>query len=613
MMSNRLWQPTLVVLAASAVFFLNLGGTRLWDDDEPKNAACGREMLERGDWVVPMFNAQLRDHKPVMLYWAMMASYTLVGDTDVGARLPSAIASVLTVLMCFHLGRLLLGRAEGLAAGLLLSSGLMFSVLARAATPDGVLICCSTAALLAFVAGVAKLRGGTFSGNGRPLTELRLPTFAWVASYGAMGLAVLTKGPIGVLLPFGVIAVYAVLMDAVPQNENTKPATRRAAVWGYFKTRFAFARLWKLGLALRVWQGLALTLAVALPWYVAVSIATNGAWLQGFLGTHNVGRFMNPMENHSGPIYYYLVTLLLGFFPASCFLPIGVAGSVIEGRNGEPRAASHRFMLAWIATYLVFFSLAATKLPNYVAPCYPALALVTGAWLVRAGRSIALSRETVLGGDAPSARKRHPAWDLMWLRIGLGSMAVVGLGLAIGLVVASAIGMQRDLLLASAGLVGMIGAVVALVMLERSTPKRAVGAFVAACLVFTITAHAVVAPRITPYQASHNIAEKVAAIDAAEGPEALPVATYRFTKPNVVWYLHHPVEALQDERCAIDFLRENSGAVLILPRDVYEELRNDLPTDTSVLASQGRFFKPDEEVLAVGRSALVARLPQQVR
>ncbi len=80
----------LLLAACWAVFFLNLGGPKLWDRDEPRNAGCAKEMMQRGDWVTPIFNGELREQKPVLLYWLMMSAYTMFGFGEFGARFWSA-------------------------------------------------------------------------------------------------------------------------------------------------------------------------------------------------------------------------------------------------------------------------------------------------------------------------------------------------------------------------------------------------------------------------------------------------------------------------------------------------------------------------------------------
>src|SRR5690349_14543704 len=112
----------LLVAVAALVFLLNLGGARLWDEDEPKNAQCAREMLARGDWIVPTFNQELRTDKPVLLYWLMMPAYLLLGVSELAARLPSAVLAIGTSVLTYHLGRKLFSPQIGLWAGIILAT-----------------------------------------------------------------------------------------------------------------------------------------------------------------------------------------------------------------------------------------------------------------------------------------------------------------------------------------------------------------------------------------------------------------------------------------------------------------------------------------------------------
>ena len=113
----------------------------------------------------------------------------------------------------------------------------------------------------------------------------------------------------------------------------------------------------------------------------AVTIQTNGAWTAGFLGVHNVGRFLAPMESHRGPIIYYFVVLFAGTFPWSVFLPLA-ARDLWQRLQSAERNEADVFTACWALTWLIFFSLAQTKLPNYILPMYPAIALIVSRSLI---------------------------------------------------------------------------------------------------------------------------------------------------------------------------------------------------------------------------------------
>ena len=141
----------LLGLIAAFVFFTNLGGYALFDEDEPKNAVCGREMFERGDLIVPTFNGQLRTDKPILIYWLMQVSFRLFGVSEFGARFGSALLAVGTTLLTYHLGRKLFSPDVGLLAGVIVCTSLMFSAIGRSVTPDSVLIFCLTLAFTSYV------------------------------------------------------------------------------------------------------------------------------------------------------------------------------------------------------------------------------------------------------------------------------------------------------------------------------------------------------------------------------------------------------------------------------------------------------------------------------
>src|SRR5262245_5668581 len=100
----------LLSLAAIVVLFANLGGGALWDEDEPRNATCAYEMQQRGDWIVPTFNGELRTHKPILLYWGMLSAYRVLGVSELSARLTSAMMGLISVLATYRLGQRLFGR-----------------------------------------------------------------------------------------------------------------------------------------------------------------------------------------------------------------------------------------------------------------------------------------------------------------------------------------------------------------------------------------------------------------------------------------------------------------------------------------------------------------------
>ena len=363
----RLRPIALVLAVALATFFTQLGAARLWDRDEPRNARCAYEMWQRHDWVVPTFNDELRTHKPVLLYWCMMSAYEVFGVSEFAVRFWSAALALVTVAATYALGRRLFDPQAGFWAAIVLATTLMFNVAARAATPDSLLICCCTLALVAYAhcvrarAWLPSLPGG--APEGIEVHEF-VPLRFWpaVVVYGAMGLGVLAKGPIGLVLPTAVLGMF-LLVTTLPTASPTNDEPHLLVVRWLRRTARVFHPLhfvrtcWRM----RPLTALAVCALVAGPWYFLVGVRTEGQWLRGFFWEHNVSRALNTMEGHRGSsLLYYPITLLVGTFPWSV-LTIPLLLSLREDwrqRYGRP---AYTLLLCWIGVWVAAFSRFADK------------------------------------------------------------------------------------------------------------------------------------------------------------------------------------------------------------------------------------------------------------
>ncbi len=317
----------LLLALVAALLLLRLGAVPLLGPDEPRYARVAIEMHRSGDWVTPRLQGQPWLEKPVLYYWLASAAYSLLGETEAAARLPSVAATLLLVGTTALVGARLYGAATGLHAGFVLGTSLLTFGYGRAAAMDVLLAAATTAAL-----GLLALRFLGIAGR------LAVP-----AAHVCLALAVLAKGPIGVLLAALVVLGYA--------------AARRDL------------RVVKMVLAP---AGLLAFALVALPWYLLVYAAQGQLFVDVFLLDHNLQRFTSTIHNHPGPFFYYLPVLLAGLFPWS--------GLVLPGLFGlRPRQrAADLFLLLWLLLPLVFLSFAASKLPGYVLPCLPPLAVAMG-------------------------------------------------------------------------------------------------------------------------------------------------------------------------------------------------------------------------------------------
>lgn len=406
-MRSPVVQVGIILLITLTVFFTNLGTPRLWDWDEPRNAGCAAEMLERGDWVVPIFNQQLRRHKPALLYWLMMSAYSVFGVTEFAARFWSATLAVGTCLGTYAIGRRLYDDRVGFLAAIALATSMMFVVAARAATPDSVLVFCGTMSLMFFVLGAFPKHDVEANSKLEPSSPsdwFPKNNLIVIAMYLTMGLGVLAKGPIGFLLPMAMIGMYGLLKTlTADETKSTKKqsflARTKTGLWRFVRS-FNPMHFGEVLWAMRPLTATALILLVSLPWFVLVHIRTEGDFTQLFFVGEHFGRATTAMENHSGGVWFYPVMILIGFFPWSCFwgpVLVGLVPPTAHDKLANSRLRdANCFLLCWICVQVGAFTIAQTKLPSYVTPCYPALAILTASCFV----SFASRLKTQLAGQS---------------------------------------------------------------------------------------------------------------------------------------------------------------------------------------------------------------------
>jgi 4-amino-4-deoxy-L-arabinose transferase-like glycosyltransferase len=570
---HRAGHQALLLVVAAGLFLPNLGGPSLWDIDEGNNAEAAREMLESGNWVVPTFNFALRVDKPALLYWLQVGAYRAFGVGEFAARLPSALAALVTVLLTYELGRRLFDPATGLLAGLVLASTALFCGSAHFANPDALLNAFTVLTLLCFWHGFA--RGGR----------------GWFVPAGVgMGLAVLAKGPVGLLLPSAVIGLFLL---------------------GQRRLRLLLDR--------RLLLGAAAFALVALPWYIYVAAETKAQFLRGFLLTHNVGRYLSPMEHHGGPVYYYLLALILGFAPWSAFLALVAWHSWAEwkktrqgdketGRYGQADASpqaltlspchlvtlspchplAHAFLWCWIAVYFLFFSLAGTKLPNYILPLYPPAALLTARFFERWQR----------GAVQPAAWAVH---------VSLATLALVGVGATVGLLVAGGVvpaPFLRGRLLpgleawAVLGALPILGAAGAWWCVRRQNRAGVVVSVAAAAVLFIGTLAAGGSVAVDRHKAPRPLVQAF-----GEPPTAreIRVACYQYFQPSLVFYCRREVERLVDERETLEFLAMPLPVYLFVPAPVWERLQTQVPGPHRLLGRQRDLYRGYDVVVVTNR------------
>jgi 4-amino-4-deoxy-L-arabinose transferase-like glycosyltransferase len=541
----------LIILTAVALPNLaNLGTPSLWDIDEGKNGEAAREMLESGNWVVPTFNYQVRFEKPALLYWLQIGAYKLCGIGEFAARLPSALACCLTALLAYELGRRMFDKGTGLLAGLILSSMALFCASAHFANPDALLNALSALTLTLFWLGVSSGHAG------------------WLVPAGiCAGLGVLAKGPVALMLPAAAALCFLAWSRQILFLRN------RALLWAIL----AF-------------------LITALPWYVWIAVDTKGEFLRAFFLNENMERFLSPLEHHAGPPFYYLGVVLVGIAPWSIFIGPALWYSLgTTAVNGRPegvrdrrRADSYRFLWCWLLVYLVFFSLARTKLPNYVLPAYLPLAVLIGRFLER----------WRVGALSP------PSW------VGTACLAclfVLGLGTTLvflilgGLVPVRALGnnvLPGMEVWAVIGFIPMVGAPAAWCFWHKTKFQGML-----ACL--TITSVFYVGALICGGSVSldqHKAPRTlVAEAQARDEDHDIRIGAYRYFQPSLVFYCRREVECLSTDEAALEFLRQPLPVFLFVPRDVWASLKAKAGAPVKLLARHEDLYRRCEVVVVTNR------------
>ena len=562
-------RPLIIVLVASiASLAAGVAATPFWDEDEPRFAAIARTMVDTGDWIVPMFNDELAVDKPVLMHWAMAASYALFGTSEIAARLPAAVATLLTALALLRAGTRWFNSTTGIVAALAYVGCLLVGIEAHAATPDAILTCLTTWATVLFAE--ALLAGPDAAAC---LTKLSWRRAAVIG--GLLGLAVVCKGPIGFVGPLAVVLPWTWWLAIQRRVDATTTSDHPARTW----IAAAVPAAWDTIRTSCLGMLTVAMLAVAAPWYTAVSLRTNGEWLNGFFFIHNVGRFVAPMERHGGSVLLHPLALLVGFFPWSCFLPLAVVVTVWRvWKRADSPVSRHALGLAlvWIAVWVGGFSLSATKLPNYVLPAYP------GAALLVAAAGVAAAQRGIWA---------HPAW----MAAGTASLALGGVITAAAVLVAERFGLTDAAPAALVGLVPIIGA--ACLWHWRREPLRAIAALAVTGLVYTGLAVGPAAARIAGANALPALVQE--AHRHAGGHARL--GTFTQITPNIVYYANGHVTAWQEperDDC-IRFLASGPDAVVLVREDDLASLSAGLPAGVGVIGRSRPLFR-DHDFLLVG-------------
>ncbi len=467
-----------------ALYLPGVAALPVLDRDEARFAQATRQMLETGDFLRIRFLNEARNKKPAGIYWLQAASVAAFSNAESTAiwpyRVPSVIGGIAAVLLTFGLGKGLVGRREALIGAGLLAATLELSVETHIAKTDAVQLATAIAAqgALALIYRAAREQ--------QPV-PWRWPLLFWVAQ----ALAILIKGPV---VP--VVSLLTVIAVSVADRD---------------------AR-WLKGL--RAWWGLPLLLLIVGPWLVAIETATGGAFLSQSVGRDLFSKLVGGEEAHGAPPLTHLLILMAGFWPATFFL-----GRLVAQGWRDRRATAVRFLIAWAVPFWILVELVPTKLPQYLLPVYPALALMAGRALI-----------------APDPQWRR--YDLLFAAIWI----VVALCLIAGLTetpIQFGAGLDPIGVAAAAAL-----AALGVALIWTRAPLIAV-----CCgLVTYIPLAQFVAPRLDRLFPSNAIAAHIA---------ARPVAVVGYSEPSLIFLLGTNTELLPPDAAAAALTRHQVAAAIV--------------------------------------------------
>lgn len=358
------------VTAISAfVYFNGLGSLPLFNPDEALYAEPAREMLVTGEYITTLLNYVVRFTKPPLCIWAMAGCYQIFGVNEFAARFFGAACAVVLVAITYLTMARYISLRAAIFGSLTLASAPLFVFTAREAITDMPLSLFGAGTQLAFFHASQssfKRRGALYLG------------------YVLIGLAVMTKGPVGLVLPVAILLAWH---------------TVKGDLWSAFKSYQPLI-------------GALIVSAIALPWFVTEIYITKGAYFQEFIVRENFQRFTTVVDAHKQPVYYHLLAMLGGFFPWTAYLPQAMVASLagyiaaLRGQSVAPDDSKIAFLPAplrslltrsrnyiesldvsgrlalycifWATITLVFFSASVSKLLPYTLPAFPALAILVG-------------------------------------------------------------------------------------------------------------------------------------------------------------------------------------------------------------------------------------------
>lgn len=336
------WRRDLLwlTLIFALLYGFRLGSYPLGNPDEGRYAEIPREMIATGDWVTPRLNGVNYFEKPPLVYWTTAVVLKVFGPSEWAMRAVPALFALSGVLLTYAAARRLYDRETGLLAAVVLGTSLLFFALAHILLLDMAVSVLMSATLFCFILGV----------RAEPGARRR---WLFYGLYASAALATLTKGLIGFLVTGAVMFFWLLIFNQ-----------------------------WKRLLPLYLPTGILLFLGIAAPWHL-LAAQQNETWVHRYFVYEHFERFFTPAASRPGAWHYYIWIVLAGLIPWVGFLWPAVRDAVKGGWAARAKNADAWFLITWIVFIFLFFTKAQSKLPPYILPVFPALAVLIGAWIIK--------------------------------------------------------------------------------------------------------------------------------------------------------------------------------------------------------------------------------------
>jgi 4-amino-4-deoxy-L-arabinose transferase-like glycosyltransferase len=511
----------ILIALCLTLFFFRLGSRPLWDIDEGMHAVTSKEMILSGDWITPSFNGEPFYDKPVFHNWLVALAFLVLGFTEFAARLPAAVLGSGCVMVTYLLGKKMYHAGVGFLAAVILATSVEFIILSRTVVHDISLVFFVTLALTLFYMGYKEDRH----------RRRNLLLF-----YGALGFAVLSKGPVGLALPAMIIGLYLIV------EKNLKFIMKMHIGWGIL-----------------------IFLAVASPWYVSISLK-NSDYAGYFLIEQNLGSFLSSDPRHPNPFYYYIPVLFGGFFPWSCFLPLALIFAF--RKKFKSIHESTAFLVSWFGIVFVFFSIATSKLGTYILPLFPAASLL-----------VAICWQELLNSTTVKIRMGFLFSFLPVVLIFLAAIIYLWLHPLVEMEYEAGITMGQIYFLA----VWLVSCIVLAFLLLLRKKNHAfftsiVGITVSAILLFLL----MIVPSVNPYRSTKQLSKKYDQLVPANEK----LVFYRGIRESALFYTNRRAQSLKTAEQLKDYLASDQRVYAITTRKRLARL----PFRPYVVARQGDKF-----------------------